>query len=326
MAEEPKEEKLGLYFKGYLIGHNGWVTSLAMGSYESKPMLVSGSRDKTLIRWQVDAEPEERTESIGKPVRQYKGHSHFIQDITLSQDSNYALSASWDKTIRLWSIKDGESKKLFQGHTKDVLTVALSSDNKLVLTGGRDSQLKLWSVNGENKHTVENAHQKWISCIRFSDAKYREFYTAGWDNEIGIWDSQTFNKKATLKGHTGFITCLAVAPNGTILGSGSKDGKLNLWDINGGAVYRTLIVGKTINCIAFSRAQAWVAIGTEDSIQIWDIKNTKMLTEVILEPHKKDAKCKQSVQALSICFDGSSARIYVGCQDSNIRVFELSKQ
>lgn len=326
MAEEKKEEeKTSFIFKGYLTGHNGWITSLAMGSFDGKPMLISGSRDRTLIRWEINAEAEERNETIGKPLHMYKGHSHFIQDICLSQDSHYALSASWDKTVRLWNLKEGSSTRLFQGHTKDVLAVALSADNKLVLTGGRDKSLKLWTVNAENKHTIEDAHSKWISCIKFSDSKNKEIFTAGWDNEINIWDAQTLEKKGTLKAHTNFISCMAVAPRGILLGSGSKDGTVIIWNTDERAPFKILKVNKPVNCIAFSSTQPWVAVGTDSSVQIWDIKETKMFTEVVLTPHKSDIKSKQNIQVLSMCFDSGSVRLHVGCNDNHIRVYELSK-
>ena len=337
MAEDKKdEEKTMLYFKGYLKGHNGWVTALTMGSLDEKPMLISASRDKTLIRWKLDAEPDERTEEIGKPLHSYKGHSHFIQDLCLSQDSKFAFTASWDKTVRLWNLKEGESKKLFQGHSKDVLAVALSLDNKMVLTGGRDASLKLWTVNAENKHTVENAHMKWVSCIKFGDPKKKQFFTGGWDHLVNVWDSQTLNKVVTLKKHTNYITCLALAPNGVILGSGSRDGNVILWNIDPAvlndtanleknAVYKELRIVKSVNCIGFSSTHAWVAVGTESSLQIWDIKEAKMIIEVMLEPTKMDAKSHQCIQALSLCFDAASTRIYVGCSDNNVRVFELGK-
>jgi guanine nucleotide-binding protein subunit beta-2-like 1 protein len=40
----------------------------------------------------------------GKAMRSLHGHSHFVSDVTLSQDGQYALSASWDHTLRLWHI------------------------------------------------------------------------------------------------------------------------------------------------------------------------------------------------------------------------------
>lgn len=36
-----------------------------------------------------------------------KGHSHFISDLSLSQDSRYALTGSWDGTLRLWDLRKG---------------------------------------------------------------------------------------------------------------------------------------------------------------------------------------------------------------------------
>ena len=49
-----------LNYKGYLKAHGGWVTSLAVGeeivNKEKKEFLISGSRDRTLIKWDLDGE------------------------------------------------------------------------------------------------------------------------------------------------------------------------------------------------------------------------------------------------------------------------------
>ena len=103
-----------------------------------------------------------------------------------------------------------------------------------------------------------------------------------------IWDTDTFKRKKVLIGHTNYVTCLALAPNGSILGSGSKDGTLILWEIAQEKVYKILKAGKPINCIAFSNSKAWAVIGTSNSLQVWDIKDTKQIIDVVLEPHPKD--------------------------------------
>ena len=50
-----------VHYQGFLEGHNGWVTSLQVGqTKEGKPLLISGSRDKSIIVWKLDLEnPEE---------------------------------------------------------------------------------------------------------------------------------------------------------------------------------------------------------------------------------------------------------------------------
>ncbi|CAK5088162.1 unnamed protein product [Meloidogyne enterolobii] len=86
--------------EGQLRGHNGWVTQIA-ASPVYKNMLVSSSRDKTIILWQLD---ESGSVLTGKPLKSLHGHGHFVSDVVMSSDGQYALSGSWDKTLRLWDL------------------------------------------------------------------------------------------------------------------------------------------------------------------------------------------------------------------------------
>ena len=61
--------------------------------------------------------------------------SHPTQDVVISSDGQFALSGSWDGTLRLWDLNTGNTTRRFVGHSKDVLSVAFSVDNRQV--GGR---------------------------------------------------------------------------------------------------------------------------------------------------------------------------------------------
>jgi guanine nucleotide-binding protein subunit beta-2-like 1 protein len=84
MAEEKVPQ---MEFKGLLQGHCDWVTSIVSGfsqkENEDSNVLVSGSRDKTLIIWKFNEESEQG-EIFGTPYRQLTGHSHFVTDLALS--------------------------------------------------------------------------------------------------------------------------------------------------------------------------------------------------------------------------------------------------
>lgn len=118
---------------GSLKGHTNWVTSIASGfsqkENEESMVLVSGSRDKSLIIWKLLEEAGKDGEA-GVPYRQLTGHNNFVSDLALSQDNNFVLSSSWDKTLRLWDLKDGKTIKQFNGHTKEVFSVGFSPDNR----------------------------------------------------------------------------------------------------------------------------------------------------------------------------------------------------
>ena len=72
--------------------HEGWVTSIAT-PIDNSDILLSSSRDKTVILWNLTREEG----SYGFPQRSLRGHSHFVQDVVISFDGQFALSASWDK-------------------------------------------------------------------------------------------------------------------------------------------------------------------------------------------------------------------------------------
>ena len=59
------------------------------------------------------------------------------QDVVISSDGQFALSGSWDGTLRLWDLNTGSTTRRFVGHAKDVLSVAFSVDNRQVR---RDSE------------------------------------------------------------------------------------------------------------------------------------------------------------------------------------------
>ncbi len=69
-----------------------------------------------------------------------------MQDVALSSDGQFALSGSWDGTLRLWDLQSGETSRRFVGHSKDVLSVAFSADNRQIVSGSRDKTINLWNT------------------------------------------------------------------------------------------------------------------------------------------------------------------------------------
>ena len=91
-------------------------------------MVVSGSRDKSIIIWKfVESTTDE---FAGFPKKALTGHSHFVTDLAISNEGKYLLSSSWDHDIRLWDLTSGVSSKRFVGNEKEVFTVAFSPDNR----------------------------------------------------------------------------------------------------------------------------------------------------------------------------------------------------
>jgi guanine nucleotide-binding protein subunit beta-2-like 1 protein len=147
-------------------------------------MLLSGSRDKTLIIWNLTRDDQ----SYGYPKRSLHGHSHIVSDCVISSDGAYALSSSWDKTLRLWELSTGQTTRRFVGHTNDVLSVSFSADNRQIVSGSRDRTIKLWNTLGDCKYTItDKGHTEWVSCVRFSpNPQNPVIVSAGWDKFVKV--------------------------------------------------------------------------------------------------------------------------------------------
>jgi WD40 repeat protein len=147
-------------------------------------MLLSASRDKTLIIWNLTRDESQ----YGYPKRALRGHSHIVSDCVISSDGAYALSASWDKTLRLWELATGVTTRRFVGHTNDVLSVSFSADNRQIVSGSRDRTIKLWNTLGDCKFTItEKGHTEWVSCVRFSpNPQNPVIVSSSWDKLVKV--------------------------------------------------------------------------------------------------------------------------------------------
>lgn len=129
-----------LTLRGTLKGHGDWITSLAT-TPEDPNLLLSSSRDKSVIVWQLTHSASTgEDDAYGYARRALRGHNHFVSDVVISSDGHFALSASWDAELRLWDIATGKTTRRFVGHEKDVLSVAFSVDNRQIVSGKRNRE------------------------------------------------------------------------------------------------------------------------------------------------------------------------------------------
>jgi len=326
-------EQNNVEFRGYLEKHNGWVTTLQYGEHvvdgASKPFLISGGRDNNIIVWDLQPKKDgDEDQTWGVPRKTLTGHSHFISDLALSADSRFALSSSWDATLRLWDIKKGTTTSRFINHTRDVLTVAFSPDNRQIASGGRDKNLKIWNIMGECKYTVDsNAHTDWVTCVRFhQDTKNPIVVSASNDKTIKVWDNHTMTLKNTFVGHKAQITALDMSTN--YLVSGSKDGIAMTWNVAEGSFVGKIDCDDQINAIKFNiennKKKVWLFIGTQNGIQIWDYSGEKKIKELKASPiDPQNAKQKKPIACTSLALDSTGSFLFGGFSDGYIRVYQI---
>ena len=60
-----------------------------------------------------------------------------------SPDGRWIVSASFDKSVKLWDGLKGTFVASFRGHVRPVYQVSWSADSRLVVSGSSDSTLKV---------------------------------------------------------------------------------------------------------------------------------------------------------------------------------------
>jgi WD40 repeat protein len=137
--------------------------------------------DNTVLRlWDI---------ATGDEIREFAGHTGYIDSLAFSPDGRYVLSSSGDKTARLWDVETGEEIRQFVGHTATVTTVAFSPDGRYALSGSEDGIPRLWDVETGEEIRRFTGHLNGVFVAFSPDGRY--VATGSWDNTVRLWDATT---------------------------------------------------------------------------------------------------------------------------------------
>ncbi|CAF3699972.1 unnamed protein product [Rotaria socialis] len=140
--------------------------------------LVSGSDDFTLYLW--------KPETDKKPLARMTGHQQLINDVKFSPDTRLLASASFDKSIKLWSSRTGAFLSTLRGHVQAVYQIAWSADSRLLVSGSADSTLKVWNIEKRCILFDLPGHADEIYAVDYSPDG-QKVASGGKDKSLKLW-------------------------------------------------------------------------------------------------------------------------------------------
>jgi hypothetical protein len=75
-----------------------------------------------------------------------KGHSASVYGVAVTPDGKRAVSASRDKTLKVWDLDTGRALRTLEGHSASVSGVAVTPDGKRAVSASEDNTLKVWDL------------------------------------------------------------------------------------------------------------------------------------------------------------------------------------
>ncbi|WP_204102141.1 MULTISPECIES: protein kinase [Spirulina sp. CCY15215] len=201
------------------------------------------------------------------------GHTSFINDLAISPDSRLLISASADKTIKVWELETGKLLKTLTGNTSFVNALAITFDGNFLIAASADKTIRIWNLETGAIVKTLNRHTSFVDAILMS-SDGQILVSTGADKTIRIWNIETGEMLHVLQGHSGFVNALAISSDGETLVSGSADASLKVWSLKTGKELRSLLGHSSfINAIAISPNGTTLASGgADETIKIWDLQ------------------------------------------------------
>lgn len=231
-------------------GHTKGVLDVDFGGPRGGTLLASCSSDLTIKLW----DPSDDY----KNIRTLPGHDHSVSAIRFipsgaagsPSSGNLLVSASRDKTLRIWDVTTGYCVKTIRGHSDWVRDVTPSFDGRWLLSAGNDQTARLWDASSGEPRCTFLGHEHVIECVVLAPpvtyphlsslaglkkpppaSSSAEFIATGSrDKTIKLWDGRGTLIK-TLVGHDNWVRGLLFHPGGKYLLSAGDDKTIRCWDL-----------------------------------------------------------------------------------------------
>ncbi len=141
--------------------------------------------------------------------------------VAIAPDGMTVISASWDKTIKIWDIDSGIE-----------MTYLTNSTNSWYKTINWDIE------RGIQKRNIKSSTSSVNALAIAPDGKTAIFVSS--DGTVNILDKDSGMVLRTLIGHTHRVNAVAIAPDGKTAISVSDDKTLKIWDTKTGWELKTL--------------------------------------------------------------------------------------
>jgi len=117
-----------------------------------------------------------------------RGHKSQVTSAAFSHDGARIVTASFDKTARIWDTASGKEMMVLRGHEDTVVSAAFSPNGARIVTASADKTARIWDAASGKDIRVLHEHEDDVNSAAFSPDGAR-IVMASSDETARIWDA-----------------------------------------------------------------------------------------------------------------------------------------
>ncbi len=214
-----------------------------------------------------------------RPVYKFTAHTRRMSALVVSSYFHRTLAtSSWDGTVNVWDMRDGELTTSMKAYAHPVSSIAATPDgSRLFAASGAHPSVIGWAMPEGQPAFSMGGHQKGVACLAASPDG-RVLAAGGFDDAVYLWRLGDQRLMGILRSHGASVRSLAFSPDGDLLASGSEDGEVRLWDMESQRLLRVVPAHTlTVRCISFSPDGAsFFTCSSDNDVAVWDVSQGQL--------------------------------------------------
>ncbi|MBW7880651.1 MAG: TIR domain-containing protein [Anaerolineae bacterium] len=256
--------------------------------------------------------------ATGRTVQQLTGHTNLVGAVDVSPDGRYAVSGSFDNTVRVWDIAAGTGIQVGT-HTNQVIGVRFTPDGYAVIAVSRGGQIMMWHANGDGliRQFIDPAGDITSVQALALSADGSLLLTGGDESIVRLWDVATGDLLETVTIEDRAVRALGFHPDGTHFVVGSVNGSLTLWSTDGDSTGRLTGHSRAIITAEYTPDGMHVLSTSFDgTLRVWDIVSG-------FEVRRFDTNDEPGVTIQTADISSDGQLVLTALSDGRLRIWRL---
>jgi WD40 repeat protein len=240
------------------------------------------------------------------------GHGGRVYFAQYSRDGKRIVTASEDKTVRIWNADTGVQQAILTGHEGPVYSAVYSLDGSRLVTASSDATVRIWDAASGRQITALSAPGFRPVWADFSPDGARVI-AASLDRTARIFDARAGTQIAVLSGHDDRLQCAVYSPDGTQIVTASLDKTARIWAAGTGAPLGVLSghAGMVLHADYSPDGARVLTASADKTARVWDARTGAQL--FVLSGHQDrvyDASYSPDGTRIVTASDDGTARIW----------------